>query len=138
LIVKSRKYIIELEQSDSFLIFICKQLFPFIIPDVADDLFNRKSYIFIPSKYCVLQLLFYIASVTHNQGVAGSSPAGPTMKIRHLHYQFVGVFFFAPDLSQVLDKIGCSHNSFSSFQLQVVCYKFVRAGVVINLIDRIM
>jgi hypothetical protein len=60
------------------------------------------------------------------------------MKIRHLQYQFVGVFFFAPDLSQVSDKIGCSHNSFSSFQVTGCLFISVQAVEGSNITEHAM
>jgi hypothetical protein len=43
---------------------------------------------------------------THNQGVVGSCPTGPTLKIKHLQTQPVGVLFFTPGRRQDLENFG--------------------------------
>ena len=42
--------------------------------------------------------------VTHNQGVVGSCPTGPTLRIKHLQGRLVGVFYFTPGRRQDLGE----------------------------------
>ncbi|MEI7830976.1 MAG: hypothetical protein WCI31_14460 [Prolixibacteraceae bacterium] len=42
---------------------------------------------------------------THNQGVVGVCPTGPTLKIKHLQDRLVSVFCFAPGRRQDLGNL---------------------------------
>jgi len=46
----------------------------------------------------------WVRPPTHNQGVVGSYPAGPTLKIKHLQGKLVGVFFFTPGRRQDFEE----------------------------------
>ena len=51
-------------------------------------------------------ILKLIRPPTHNQGVVGSCPTGPTLRIKHLQSRAVDVLFFTPGRCQDLCEIG--------------------------------
>jgi len=59
-----------------------------------------------------------VNSLTHNQGVVGSCPTGPTLRIKHLQGRLVGVFCFTPGRCQDL-------GDFGTFALKILVPMFV-------------